>query len=38
MVDQLPHPFLPIGKMFPKSLKEAILRMWGMMTIITAEK
>jgi len=38
MVKQLPHPWLPLGKMFPKSLKEWICRTFGMTAIITAEK
>jgi hypothetical protein len=38
MVDQLPHPWLPIGKLLPKSLKEAICRLVGMTAIITGEK
>ena len=36
--DQLPHPWLPLGKLLPKSLKEAICRLWGMTAIITFEK
>lgn len=36
--DQLPHPWLPLGKLLPKSLKEAICRQWGMTAIITATK
>ncbi len=38
MVKQLPHPWFPIAKLFPKSLKEAICRSFGMTAIITAEK
>ncbi len=38
MVDQLPHPWLPLAKIFPKSLKEFVCRLVGMTAIITAEK
>ena len=36
--DQLPHPLLPIGKLLPKTAKEAICRLWGMTAIITFQK
>jgi ubiquinone/menaquinone biosynthesis C-methylase UbiE len=38
MVDQLPHPWLPLGKLLPKSIKEWICRSVGMTAIITAKK
>ncbi len=36
--NQLPHPWLPLGKLLPKCVKEAICRLWGMTAIITFEK
>ena len=36
--DQLPHPLLPLGKLLPKKLKEALCRAVGMTAIITARK
>lgn len=36
--DQLPHPILPIGKLLPKKLKEAVCRAFGMTAIITVSK
>ncbi len=36
--DQLPHPWLPLGKLLPKAAKEWICRAWGMTAIITMEK
>jgi ubiquinone/menaquinone biosynthesis C-methylase UbiE len=36
--DQLPHPWLPLGKLLPKRIKEAICRVWGMTAIITFQK
>ena len=38
MVEQLPHPLFPLGKLLPKSLKEVICRWIGMTAIITGEK
>lgn len=38
MVDQLPHPWLPLGKLLPKALKEAVCRWVGMTAIVTGEK
>ena len=38
MVDQLPHPFLPLGKLLPKKAKEVVCRTVGMTAIITGEK
>ena len=38
MPDQLPHPWLPLGKLLPRSLKEKICRTWGMTAIITGKK
>lgn len=38
MVDQLPHPLLPLGKLLPKSAKEALCRVVGMTAIVTGEK
>lgn len=38
MPAQLPHPWLPLGKLFPKSAKEWICRRWGMTAIITGRK
>lgn len=38
MPAQLPHPWLPLGKLLPARIKEWICRMWGMTAIITAEK
>jgi len=36
--DQLPHPWLPLGKLLPKCMKEWICHTWGMTAIITAQK
>ncbi len=36
--NQLPHPLLPLGKLLPASVKEAICRAWGMTAIITMTK
>lgn len=36
--DQLPHPWLPLGKLLPKAVKEWICRAVGMTAIITFEK
>lgn len=38
MPAQLPHPIFPLGKLLPKSIKEAICRIFGMTAIITGEK
>jgi ubiquinone/menaquinone biosynthesis C-methylase UbiE len=38
MVHQLPHPWLPIGKLLPTRMKEWICRMFGMTAIMTMEK
>lgn len=38
MPAQLPHPWLPLGKLLPASLKEAICRWVGMTAIITGIK
>jgi len=38
MPQQLPHPILPLGKLLPKSWKEAICRIWGMLAVITMTK
>ena len=35
---QLPHPWLPLGKLLPKTMKEWVCRMWGMTAIITMTK
>ncbi len=36
--NQLPHPWLPLGKLLPKAAKEWVTRAWGMTAIITGEK
>ncbi|MEQ1849554.1 MAG: class I SAM-dependent methyltransferase [Candidatus Peribacteraceae bacterium] len=36
--DQLPHPWLPLGKLLPKCVKEWICRTFGMTAIITMTK
>lgn len=36
--DQLPHPWLPLGKLLPKAVKEWICRAVGMTAIITFQK
>lgn len=38
MPEQLPHPILPLGKLLPKSGKEAVCRIWGMEAVITVTK
>ena len=38
MPGKLPHPWLPLGKLLPRSLKEKICRTWGMTAIITGKK
>lgn len=38
MVDQLPHPWLPLGKLLPKAIKEKLVRAFGMQAVITVEK
>lgn len=38
MPAQLPHPWLPLGKLLPKAVKEWICRLWGMTAIITMTK
>jgi len=38
MVSQLPHPLLPLGKLLPAPMKEAICRSVGMTAIITGRK
>lgn len=38
MPAQLPHPWLPLGKLLPKAVKEWICRAWGMTAIITMTK
>jgi ubiquinone/menaquinone biosynthesis C-methylase UbiE len=38
MPAQLPHPWLPLGKLLPSRLKEVICRTWGMTAIITGKK
>ncbi len=36
--NQLPHPWLPLGKLLPKNMKEWVCRQWGMTAIITGTK
>ncbi len=36
--NQLPHPWLPLGKLLPRRAKEAICRTVGMTAIVTMEK
>ena len=36
--DQLPHPWLPIGKLLPKAMKEWVCRAFGMTAIVTFQK
>ena len=36
--DQLPHPWLPLGKLLPKKIKNWICRHWGMTAIILGQK
>lgn len=38
MPAQLPHPWLPLGKLLPAPVKEWICRQWGMTAIITGQK
>lgn len=38
MPAQLPHPWLPLGKLLPASVKETICRAVGLIAIITATK
>lgn len=38
MPSQLPHPWLPAGKLLPQRAKEAICRVVGMQAVITADK
>lgn len=38
MPAQLPHPWLPLGKLLPKFMKEWICRQWGMTAIVVGEK
>lgn len=36
--NQLPHPWLPLGKLLPSSMKEWVCRQWGMTAIMTGTK
>lgn len=38
MPAQLPHPWLPLGKLLPKQVKEWVCRAWGMTAIVTMTK